>query len=142
MGEAFEVLWSGQKERHTVNTHLNRESSRSRSAFGVKLIQASLDADGDFLQEKVQITTSQLSLANLVGCEGNNQTKAERIRVLEAGHISQSLTRLRTSLEALGENQVCAANKMVPCRDSARIHLLKKYCSGQGRVWMIVLLCV
>lgn len=66
MGEAFEVLWSSQKERHTVNTHLNRESSRSHSAFCVELVQAPLDADGDnVLQEKVQITVSQFSLTDL-----------------------------------------------------------------------------
>lgn len=143
MGEAFEVLWSGQKERHTVNTHLNRESSRSHSVFGAKLIQAPLDADGDnVLQEKVQITVSQFSLADLAGCERNNWTKAEMIRVLETGHISQSLTRLRASLEALEENQVYATNKMVPCRDSTRTHLLKKYFSGQGRCgWSFFCAC-
>lgn len=142
MGEAFEVFWSGQKERHTVNTHLNRESSRSLSVFGVKLVQAPLDAYGDILQEKVQITVSQWSLADLAGCERNNQTKAEWIRVLEAGHVSQSLTRLRASLEALGESQMHATNKLVLCRDSTQTHLLKKYFSGQGKVRMIVLSCV
>ena len=85
MGEAFEVLWSGQKERHTVNTHLNRESSRSHSMLGVKLIQAPLDADGDnVLQEKVQITVSFLwqILLDVKGTTGLKQKGSECLKLV------------------------------------------------------------
>ena len=84
--EAFEVFWKGQKKRRIANTQLNRESSRSHGVFIIKLAQAPLDADGDnVLQEKEQITLSQLSLVDLAGSERTNRTKAEGNRLREAG---------------------------------------------------------
>uniref|UniRef100_A0A4X1T562 Kinesin-like protein n=1 Tax=Sus scrofa TaxID=9823 RepID=A0A4X1T562_PIG len=112
--EAFEVFWRGQKKRRIANTHLNRESSRSHSVFNIKLVQAPLDADGDnVLQEKEQITISQLSLVDLAGSERTNRTKAEGNRLREAGNINQSLMTLRTCMEVLRENQMYGTNKQV-----------------------------
>ncbi|XP_046506223.1 kinesin-like protein KIF23 isoform X4 [Equus quagga] len=137
--EAFEVFWRGQKKRRIANTHLNRESSRSHSVFNIKLVQAPLDADGDnVLQEKEQITISQLSLVDLAGSERTNRTKAEGNRLREAGNINQSLMTLRTCMEVLRENQMCGTNKMVPYRDSKLTHLFKNYFDGEGKVRMIV----
>ncbi|XP_061302479.1 kinesin-like protein KIF23 isoform X4 [Pezoporus flaviventris] len=137
--EAFEVFWRGQKKRRIANTQLNRESSRSHSVFMIKLAQAPLDADGDnVLQEKEQITLSQLSLVDLAGSERTNRTKAEGNRLREAGNINQSLMTLRTCLEVLRENQMCGTNKMVPYRDCKLTHLFKNYFDGEGKVRMIV----
>ncbi|XP_066859774.1 kinesin-like protein KIF23 isoform X6 [Anser cygnoides] len=137
--EAFEVFWKGQKKRRIANTQLNRESSRSHSVFIIKLAQAPLDADGDnVLQEKEQITLSQLSLVDLAGSERTNRTKAEGNRLREAGNINQSLMTLRTCIEVLRENQMYGTNKMVPYRDSKLTHLFKNYFDGEGKVRMIV----
>ncbi|RMB94188.1 hypothetical protein DUI87_28994 [Hirundo rustica rustica] len=137
--EAFEVFWRGQKKRRIANTQLNRESSRSHSVFIIKLAQAPLDADGDnVLQEKEQITLSQLSLVDLAGSERTNRTKAEGNRLREAGNINQSLMTLRTCIEILRENQLYGTNKMVPYRDSKLTHLFKNYFDGEGKVRMIV----
>ncbi|KFQ36307.1 Kinesin-like KIF23, partial [Mesitornis unicolor] len=137
--EAFEVFWRGQKKRRIANTQLNRESSRSHSVFIIKLAQAPLDADGDnVLQEKEQITLSQLSLVDLAGSERTNRTKAEGSRLREAGNINQSLMTLRTCIEVLRENQMYGTNKMVPYRDSKLTHLFKNYFDGEGKVRMIV----
>ncbi|XP_036592895.1 kinesin-like protein KIF23 isoform X3 [Trichosurus vulpecula] len=137
--EAFEVFWRGQKKRRIANTQLNRESSRSHSVFIIKLAQAPLDADGDnILQEKEQITLSQLSLVDLAGSERTNRTKAEGNRLREAGNINQSLMTLRTCMEVLRENQMYGTNKMVPYRDSKLTHLFKNYFDGEGKVRMIV----
>ncbi|NWT11543.1 KIF23 protein, partial [Vireo altiloquus] len=138
--EAFEVFWrAGQKKRRIANTQLNRESSRSHSVFIIKLAQAPLDADGDnVLQEKEQITLSQLSLVDLAGSERTNRTKAEGNRLREAGNINQSLMTLRTCIEVLRENQLYGTNKMVPYRDSKLTHLFKNYFDGEGKVRMIV----
>ncbi|XP_075752946.1 kinesin-like protein KIF23 isoform X7 [Pelodiscus sinensis] len=137
--EAFEVFWRGQKKRRIANTQLNRESSRSHSVFMIKLAQAPLDADGDnVLQEKEQITLSQLSLVDLAGSERTNRTKAEGNRLREAGNINQSLMTLRTCIEVLRENQMYGTNKMVPYRDSKLTHLFKNYFDGEGKVRMIV----
>ncbi|XP_073068185.1 kinesin-like protein KIF23 isoform X7 [Manis javanica] len=137
--EAFEVFWRGQKKRRIANTHLNRESSRSHSVFNIRLAQAPLDADGNsVLQEKEQITISQLSLVDLAGSERTNRTKAEGNRLREAGNINQSLMTLRTCMEVLRENQMYGTNKMVPYRDSKLTHLFKNYFDGEGKVRMIV----
>ncbi|KAE8618581.1 hypothetical protein XENTR_v10009421 [Xenopus tropicalis] len=137
--EAFDIFWKGQKRRRIANTQLNRESSRSHSVFMIKLAQAPLDADGDnVLQEREQITLSQLSLVDLAGSERTNRTKAEGSRLREAGNINQSLMTLRTCIEVLRENQLCGTNKMVPYRDSKLTHLFKNYFDGEGKVRMIV----
>nr|XP_020474984.1 kinesin-like protein KIF23 isoform X2 [Monopterus albus] len=137
--EAFQVFWRGQKKRKVANTRLNTESSRSHSVFIVKLAQAPLDADGDnVLQDKNQVTVSQLCLVDLAGSERTGRTGAEGTRIREAGNINQSLLNLRTCIEILRENQMCGTNKMVPYRDSKVTHLFKNYFDGEGRVRMVV----
>uniref|UniRef100_A0AAV2L6D1 Kinesin-like protein n=1 Tax=Knipowitschia caucasica TaxID=637954 RepID=A0AAV2L6D1_KNICA len=137
--EAFQVFWKGQKRRKVANTRLNRESSRSHSVFIIKLAQAPLDADGDnILQDKNQVTLSQLCLVDLAGSERTMRTGAEGTRIREAGNINQSLLTLRTCIEVLRENQLCGTNKMVPYRDSKVTHLFKNYFDGEGKVKMVV----
>ncbi|KAM6961347.1 kinesin-like protein KIF23 isoform 2-T2 [Aplochiton taeniatus] len=137
--EAFEVFWRGQKKRRIANTQLNRESSRSHSVLIVKLAQAPLDADGDnILQDKSQVSVSQLCLVDLAGSERTSRTRAEGSRLREAGNINQSLMTLRTCIEVLRENQMCGTNKMVPYRDSKVTHLFKNYFDGEGKVRMVV----
>ncbi|KAM3609752.1 uncharacterized protein V6R79_019786 [Siganus canaliculatus] len=137
--EAFQVFWRGQKKRKVANTCLNRESSRSHSVLIIKLAQAPLDADGDnILQDKNQVTVSQLCLVDLAGSERTGRTGAEGTRIREAGNINQSLLNLRTCIEILRENQMCGTNRMVPYRDSKVTHLFKNYFDGEGKVKMIV----
>ncbi|XP_070686710.1 kinesin-like protein KIF23 isoform X2 [Pempheris klunzingeri] len=137
--EAFQVFWRGQKRRKVANTRLNRESSRSHSVLIIKLAQAPLDADGDnILQDKNQVTVSQLCLVDLAGSERTGRTGAEGTRMREAGNINQSLLNLRTCIEILRENQMCGTNRMVPYRDSKVTHLFKNYFDGEGKVRMIV----
>ncbi|KAM8750806.1 kinesin-like protein KIF23 [Acanthopagrus schlegelii] len=137
--EAFQVFWKGQKKRKVANTCLNRESSRSHSVLIIKLAQAPLDADGDnVLQDKNQVTVSQLCLVDLAGSERTGRTGAEGTRIREAGNINQSLLNLRTCIEILRENQLCGSNRMVPYRDSKVTHLFKNYFDGEGKVKMVV----
>ncbi|XP_034542255.1 kinesin-like protein KIF23 isoform X11 [Notolabrus celidotus] len=137
--EAFQVFWKGQKKRKVANTRLNRESSRSHSVFIIKLAQAPLDADGDnILQDKNQVSVSQLCLVDLAGSERTGRTGAEGTRIREAGNINQSLLNLRTCIEILRENQMCGTNRMVPYRDSKVTHLFKNYFDGEGKVRMVV----
>ncbi|CDQ86307.1 unnamed protein product [Oncorhynchus mykiss] len=133
------VYVTGQKKRRIANTQLNRESSRSHSVFIIKLAQAPLDADGDnILQDKNQVSVSQLCLVDLAGSERTSRTRAEGNRLREAGNINQSLMTLRTCIEVLRENQMCGTNKMVPYRDSKVTHLFKNYFDGEGKVRMVV----
>uniref|UniRef100_A0AAQ5ZQD6 Kinesin-like protein n=1 Tax=Amphiprion ocellaris TaxID=80972 RepID=A0AAQ5ZQD6_AMPOC len=137
--EAFQVFWRGQKKRKVANTRLNRESSRSHSVFIIKMAQAPLDADGNnILQDKNQVSVSQLCLVDLAGSERTGRTGAEGTRIREAGNINQSLLNLRTCIEILRENQMCGTNRMVPYRDSKVTHLFKNYFDGEGKVRMVV----
>ncbi|CDQ98100.1 unnamed protein product, partial [Oncorhynchus mykiss] len=90
------------------------------------------------LQDKNQVTVSQLCLVDLAGSERTSRTKAEGSRLREAGNINQSLMTLRTCIEVLRENQMCGTNRMVPYRDSKVTHLFKNYFDGEGKVRMVV----
>lgn len=137
--EAYEVINKGQKRRKVAHTTLNTESSRSHSVFTVRLVQAPLDPRGEEpLQDKEKICVSQLALVDLAGSERTNRTNSRGDRLREAGNINQSLMVLRSCIEALRENQLNNANKMVPYRDSRLTHLFKNYFDGEGRVRMVV----
>jgi len=137
--EAFEAFYRGQRKKRMANTVLNAESSRSHSVFTIRLVQAPLDRNGENVEaDKRGIVVSQLSLVDLAGCERTSRTKNSGKKILEAGHINNSLMTLRTCLEILRENQTNQTNKMVPYRDSKLTHLFKNYLDGEGQVRMIV----
>ncbi|XP_023930763.1 kinesin-like protein KIF23 [Lingula anatina] len=137
--EAFDVLLKGQKRRKVAHTALNTESSRSHSVFNIRLVQAPLDPLGEeVLQDKSRVCSSQLALVDLAGSERLVRTNNVGDRLREAGNINQSLMALRACMDALRENQLLGANKMVPYRDSKLTHLFKNYFDGEGKVRMIV----
>ncbi|XP_047370546.1 kinesin-like protein KIF23 [Vespa velutina] len=137
--EAFEVFHRGQRKRRVAHTALNAESSRSHSAFTIRLVQAPLDCEGEqIIQDKRVICISQLSLVDLAGSERTNRTKNTGQRLREAGNINNSLMTLRSCMEILRENQTQGTSKMVPYRDSKLTHLFKNYFDGEGQVRMIV----
>ncbi|XP_063231928.1 kinesin-like protein KIF23 [Bacillus rossius redtenbacheri] len=137
--EAVQVFYKGQKRKRVAHTLLNAESSRSHSVFTVRLVQAPLDAHGEYpVLDKRAVSVSQLSLVDLAGSERTNRTKNQGQRLKEAGNINNSLMTLRTCLEVLRENQLTGSNKLVPYRDSKITHLFKNYFDGEGQVVMVV----
>ncbi|KAH8294000.1 hypothetical protein KR054_007236 [Drosophila jambulina] len=141
--EALEVFQMGQKRKRMGHTVLNAESSRSHSVFNIRLVQAPTDSQGEnVVQDKQNITVSQLSLVDLAGSERSSRTKNTGVRLREAGNINNSLMTLRTCLEYLRENQQAAVNgmapKKIPYRDSKITHMFKNYFDGEGQVSMIV----
>ncbi|KAM8710769.1 hypothetical protein ACLKA7_017405 [Drosophila subpalustris] len=140
--EALEVFQMGQKRKRMGNTLLNAESSRSHSVFNIRLVQAPTDCQGEqVMQDKHNITVSQLSLVDLAGSERSSRTKNTGVRLREAGNINNSLMTLRTCLEYLRENQQISPNpapKKIPYRDSKITHMFKNYFDGEGQVSMIV----
>lgn len=136
--EAFELYYKGQKRRRMAQTMLNSESSRSHSAFTIRIVQAPLEEDGkELCSDKSSMIVSQLSLVDLAGSERTNRTKNTGQRLREAGNINNSLLTLRTCLELLRENQN-GANKMIPYRDSKLTHLFKTFLDGDGQVTMVI----
>lgn len=138
--EAIGVFQRGQKRKRVGQTILNSESSRSHSVFTIRLVQAPTDSQGEtVLQDKQNITVSQLSLVDLAGSERTNRTKNTGARLREAGNINNSLMTLRTCLEMLRENQSSnGPAKKVPYRDAKITHLFKSYFDGEGLVRMVV----
>ncbi|XP_017019482.1 kinesin-like protein KIF23 [Drosophila kikkawai] len=141
--EALEIFQMGQKRKRMGHTVLNAESSRSHSVFNIRLVQAPTDSQGEnVVQDKQNITVSQLSLVDLAGSERSSRTKNTGVRLREAGNINNSLMTLRTCLEYLRENQQAASNgmppKKIPYRDSKITHMFKNYFDGEGQVSMIV----
>lgn len=141
--EALEVFQMGQKRKRMGHTVLNAESSRSHSVFNIRLVQAPTDCQGEHVvQDKHNITVSQLSLVDLAGSERSSRTKNTGVRLREAGNINNSLMTLRTCLEYLRENQQCSPGnpppKKIPYRDSKITHMFKNYFDGEGQVSMIV----
>lgn len=141
--DALEVFQMGQKRKRMGHTVLNAESSRSHSVFNIRLVQAPTDSQGEnVVQDRQNITVSQLSLVDLAGSERSSRTKNTGVRLREAGNINNSLMTLRTCLEYLRENQLAASNglapKKVPYRDSKITHMFKNYFDGEGQVSMIV----
>ncbi|KAH8398275.1 hypothetical protein KR215_002303 [Drosophila sulfurigaster] len=141
--EALEVFQMGQKRKRMGNTVLNAESSRSHSVFNIRLVQAPTDCQGEHVvQDKQNITVSQLSLVDLAGSERSSRTKNTGVRLREAGNINNSLMTLRTCLEYLRENQQQLGPnpvaKKIPYRDSKITHMFKNYFDGEGQVSMIV----
>lgn len=139
VSEAIDAYHMGQKRKRTGHTILNSESSRSHSVFTVRLVQAPTDNRGEqLIQDRRQITISQLSLVDLAGSERTNRTNNTGQRLREAGNINNSLMTLRKCLETLRENQSMGAQKKVPYREAKVTHLFKNYFDGEGQVRMIV----
>lgn len=137
--EALNVFHTGQKRKRMGHTILNAESSRSHSVFTIRLVQAPVDVNGEYVvQDREKIIVSQLSLVDLAGSERTNRTKNTGQRLREAGNINNSLMTLRNCLEILRENLVTGGNKKVPYRDTKLTHLFKNYFDGEGQVKMIV----
>ncbi|XP_053684824.1 kinesin-like protein KIF23 [Sabethes cyaneus] len=139
MEEALDVFVVGQKRKRVGHTILNAESSRSHSVFTIRLVQAPVDSQGEHVvQDRANVTISQLSLVDLAGSERTNRTGNTGQRLREAGNINNSLMTLRTCLEILRENQMTGSSKKVPYRDSKITHLFKNYFDGEGQVRMVV----
>ncbi|XP_059056646.1 kinesin-like protein KIF23 [Achroia grisella] len=137
--EAFDAFYLGLKRKRIAHTSLNAESSRSHSVFTIRLVQAPVDAEGEaVIQNKKFLSISQLSLVDLAGSERTNRTKNTGQRLRETGNINKSLMTLRSCLEALRENQIGAANNIVPYRESKLTFLFKNFFEGEGQVRMIV----
>lgn len=137
--EALSAFHTGQKRKRMGHTILNAESSRSHSVFTIRLVQAPVDVNGEYVvQDRDKIVVSQLSLVDLAGSERTNRTKNTGQRLREAGNINNSLMTLRNCLEILRENLLTGSNKKVPYRDTKLTHLFKNYFDGEGQVKMIV----
>jgi kinesin family protein 3/17 len=110
----LKAMTKGNKSRHTGETAMNAESSRSHSIFTLYL-ETSEMKEGQELYK-----AGKLNLVDLAGSERQNKTQATGIRLTEANNINLSLTALGNVISALVDGK----SKHIPYRDSKLTRLL------------------
>ena len=124
----MEVMIKGNKNRHTGQTKMNTESSRSHSIFTVTVECAAVGADG-----KAHIKVGKLNMVDLAGSEKQSKTQSEGVRLEEAIKINLSLTTLCHVISSLVDSR----SSYVPYRDSKLTRLLQDSLGGNTKTVMI-----
>lgn len=110
----LKAMDKGNKSRHTGETAMNAESSRSHSIFTLYL-ETSEIKEGQELYK-----AGKLNLVDLAGSERQSKTNATGIRLQEANNINMSLSALGNVISALVDGK----SKHIPYRDSKLTRLL------------------
>jgi len=124
----MEIMVKGNKNRHTGQTKMNHESSRSHSIFTVTVECGVIGADG-----KSHIRVGKLNMVDLAGSEKQSKTGSEGIRLEEAIKINLSLTTLCHVISSLVDQK----SSYVPYRDSKLTRLLQDSLGGNTKTIMI-----
>ncbi len=119
---------NGAANRHTAETMMNKESSRSHSLFTIHIETAETRPDGSEL-----LRAGKLNLVDLAGSERQSKTQAEGMRLKEATKINLSLSALGNVISALADGK----SSHVPYRDSKLTRLLQDSLGGNTKTVMI-----
>ena len=128
IGEMREVMETGRKNRHTGETAMNRDSSRSHSIFGIAVEMSDVGPDG-----QPHYRMGKLNLVDLAGSERQSKTGSTGDRLKEATNINKSLLTLGNVISAL----VDGVSTHVPYRDSKLTKLLMDSLGGNTKTVMI-----
>ena len=123
-----EIMISGRKNRHTGQTNMNRDSSRSHSIFSIVIERSEQGADG-----MNHIRAGKLNLVDLAGSERQSKTGSSGDRLKEATNINKSLLTLGNVISSL----VDGTSTHVPYRDSKLTKLLADSLGGNTKTLMI-----
>eukprot|EP00698_Gefionella_okellyi_P018803 TRINITY_DN567_c0_g1_i4.p1 TRINITY_DN567_c0_g1~~TRINITY_DN567_c0_g1_i4.p1 ORF type:complete len:434 (+),score=85.02 TRINITY_DN567_c0_g1_i4:72-1373(+) len=123
--QALNVLSKGSVNRVTGETKSNVYSSRSHAIFFLTLQQK------DTLKNMEKV--SQLYLVDLAGSEKVSKTKAEGLRLAEAGNINKALLALGNVINALASRK-----GHIPYRDSKLTRLLQNSFGGNARTTLVI----
>ena len=115
--EIDSIMQTGSQNRHTGETKMNKDSSRSHSIFTIYIEMAELSEDG----ENQKIRAGKLNLVDLAGSERQSKTGATGDRLNEANKINLSLSALGNVISALVDGK----SKHIPYRDSKLTRLLQ-----------------
>lgn len=126
--EMKEKLVSGRKNRHTGETKMNKDSSRSHSIFSIQIEAIEVGIDG-----QPHVRAGKLNLVDLAGSERQSKTQAVGDRFKEAVNINQSLTTLGNVISALVDGK----STHVPYRDSKLTRLLQNSLGGNAKTVMV-----
>eukprot|EP01061_Rhynchopus_euleeides_P005722 TRINITY_DN14907_c0_g1_i1.p1 TRINITY_DN14907_c0_g1~~TRINITY_DN14907_c0_g1_i1.p1 ORF type:complete len:1063 (+),score=462.16 TRINITY_DN14907_c0_g1_i1:308-3190(+) len=123
--DLLDLIQKGTAKRHVASTNMNSTSSRSHSIIQINVIQ------NDTVLKNV--TTSQLNLVDLAGCESLGRTGAKGQTALEGTKINLSLTTLGIVI-----NQLCKGEKFISFRDSMLTRVLQNSLGGNTLTTLIV----
>ena len=123
--DLLQLINSGAARRHIASTAMNDTSSRSHSIIQINVVQK------DPIQQN--ITTSQLNLVDLAGCESLGKTGAKGKTAYEGTRINLSLTNLGIVI-----TQLCKGEKYISFRDSLLTRVLQNSLGGNAITTMIV----
>ena len=122
------TMLKGTSNRHTAETGMNKDSSRSHCIFTIYIETAETKADGTEL-----LKAGKLNLVDLAGSERQAKTHAEGIRLKEASKINLSLSALGNVISALVDGK----SSHIPYRDSKLTRLLQDSLGGNTKTVMI-----
>lgn len=128
INEMKEVMEAGRKNRHTGQTLMNLDSSRSHCIFSIKVETSEVDKAG-----MNHYKAAKLNLVDLAGSERQMKTGATGDRLKEATNINKSLLTLGNVISAL----VDGVSTHIPYRDSKLTKLLQDSLGGNTRTAMI-----
>eukprot|EP01022_Parablepharisma_sp_SALTPOND_P021435 TRINITY_DN422_c6_g1_i1.p1 TRINITY_DN422_c6_g1~~TRINITY_DN422_c6_g1_i1.p1 ORF type:complete len:714 (+),score=75.66 TRINITY_DN422_c6_g1_i1:9369-11510(+) len=123
-----QTMTKGTSNRHTAETGMNKDSSRSHCIFTIYIETAETKQDGNEL-----LKAGKLNLVDLAGSERQAKTHAEGIRLKEASKINLSLSALGNVISALVDGK----SSHVPYRDSKLTRLLQDSLGGNTKTVMI-----
>eukprot|EP01059_Diplonema_ambulator_P003040 TRINITY_DN12695_c0_g1_i1.p1 TRINITY_DN12695_c0_g1~~TRINITY_DN12695_c0_g1_i1.p1 ORF type:complete len:941 (+),score=408.75 TRINITY_DN12695_c0_g1_i1:48-2870(+) len=121
----LDLIQRGTSRRHIASTAMNDTSSRSHSVIQLNIVQN----DTVF----GNITTSQLNLVDLAGCESLGRTGATGQTAFEGTRINLSLTTLGIVI-----NQLCRGEKFISFRDSLLTRVLQNSLGGNAITTVVV----
>ncbi len=122
------TMENGNRNRHTAETSMNKDSSRSHSIFTIYIETAETKKDGN---ESLRV--GKLNLVDLAGSERQAKTHAEGDRLKEAAKINLSLSALGNVISALVDGK----SSHIPYRDSKLTRLLQDSLGGNTKTVMI-----
>ncbi|KAL6011244.1 hypothetical protein ACLOJK_001689 [Asimina triloba] len=125
--EIFSLLERGSAKRRTVETLLNKHSSRSHSIFSITIHVKETEIGNEEL-----IKCGKLNLVDLAGSENISRSGAREGRAREAGEINKSLLTLGRVINALVEHSA-----HIPYRDSKLTRLLRDSLGGKTKTCII-----
>ncbi|TYG67817.1 hypothetical protein ES288_D05G105900v1 [Gossypium darwinii] len=125
--EIYKILEKGSAKRHTAETLLNKQSSRSHSIFSITIHIKECTPEGEEM-----IKCGKLNLVDLAGSENISRSGAREGRAREAGEINKSLLTLGRVINALVEH-----SGHVPYRDSKLTRLLRDSLGGKTKTCII-----
>ncbi|KAJ6969357.1 kinesin-like protein [Populus alba x Populus x berolinensis] len=128
----YKILEKGSAKRHTADSLLNMQSSRSHTIFSI-----TIHVKESFFQWGELMKCGKLNLVDLAGSENVVRSGAKEGRVREAGEINKSLLTLGRVINALVEHSGHVPYRYIILADSKLTRLLRDSLGGNTKTCII-----